>query len=79
MKIVIELNEELYDYMKSLPYNTILENIVLNGTQLPKGHGRLIDESKIDWLVDSSGKKFTFEERIKNTSPTIIEADKESD
>ena len=40
MKIVIDINEELYNYvksLKSLPFTTILEEIVMNGTPLPKG------------------------------------------
>ena len=74
MQIVIELNEELYDYMKSLPYNTILEMIVLNGTPLPKGHGRLIDAS---CEVSSDGR--TIDSVCGYVAPTIIEADKESD
>lgn len=43
---------------------------------LPKGHGRLIDESKIDWLIDPD-VRWTTENRIKNTSKTVIEADEE--
>ena len=89
MQIVIELNEELYDYMKSLPFNTILETIVLNGTPLPKGHGDLIDKDKLYRYIKEmcnqygkptidyeSGKSIM--ELIKNMS-VIIEADKESD
>ena len=34
MKLIIDINEELYNEMKSLPYNTILEQIILNGAPL---------------------------------------------
>lgn len=53
----------------------ILIDAIKNGVVLPKGHGRLIDESKIDWLIDQD-ERWTTENRIKNTSKTVIEADK---
>lgn len=76
MQIVIEITDRMYEAIKQDHVPIDIGRFIRNGTPLPKGHGRLIDESEIDWLTDNSGKKFTFEERIKNTSPTIIEADK---
>lgn len=81
MQIMIEIDKDITeslndgDGLTDCQYKSLVDAIT-NGTPLPKGHGRIIDESEIDWLADSSSKKFTFEERIKNTSPTIIEADK---
>lgn len=84
IELVIKMPKGLKNDFESEQWTALscmeMKNVLENATPLPKGHGRLIDETKIDWLTDNSGKKFTFEERIKNTSPTIIEADKtESD
>ena len=54
-----------------------LENIA-NGTPLPKGHGRLIDES--DLIPDSDyedGMFYAVSIGAINSAPTIVEADKE--
>lgn len=88
MKLIIELDEEIYDYVLSsleendhLPafFDKDLRVAVRNGTPLPKGHGRLIDEERISL----SGIHFETERdhammigRL-NSAPTIIEADKE--
>ena len=51
-----------------------MKNALINGTQLPKGHGRLIDEKDLSLvtvhLIDGI---FICD------APTIIEADKESE
>lgn len=51
MEIVIKIDEELYNDMKSLPFTILAEDIIINGTPLPKGHGRLID---VDALYDNA-------------------------
>lgn len=53
---------------RNLQINVI--NAIKNGTPLPKGHGRLIDEEQIP---GDSG--WDFSDRLAET-PTIIEADK---
>lgn len=84
VELVISIPERSYEIIKNgnvgtHPHNTaLLCSWIKNGTPLPPGHGRLIDESKIDWL-DSSGERFTFEKRIKNTSDTIVDADKDGE
>lgn len=42
MEIVINIPKEDYEYLKSHNENG-LYNAILNGTPLPKGHGRLVD------------------------------------
>lgn len=98
MKIVIDINEE--DYKKILANADIvnkrkkhtLEEAVLNGTPLPKGHGRLIDGDELDGVMyheafekDTDLQKWDsgcwvrykmFENKMAD-APTIIEADKE--
>lgn len=84
MKIVIEISEEVYKDIQK--YRTIFDEDrddiaeqILNGTLLPKGHGRLIDESKITkceqiGLVIKDDKVARC---LMINAPTIIEADKE--
>lgn len=83
IELVIRLPKKVYDTVMKKERMLIEDDIEIykaidNGIPLPKGHGRLIDESKIDWL-ESSGDRFTFEKRIKNTSETIVEADEEGE
>lgn len=81
MQIVIDIPNEKY---KRLPYIDIfsLRKYIENGKPLPKGHGRLIDVSKIYNHIDAlnHGKdkgKFTGVLAIINMADTIIEEDKE--
>lgn len=80
MQIVIDISEELYDYVQDkLDFNGILDSArvrtlmraVDNGTPLPKGHGKLIDADDIDNHI--IGHVDT------RSCPTIIEADRESE
>ena len=58
---------------------------VAHGILLPKGHGRLIDVSKLEYLKalnDAIHKKITWSEaitEIKDSAPTIVESDRESE
>lgn len=52
MQLVIDIPESIYDTIQSdemisREQLAVLQMHILNGTPLPKGHGRLIDESKI--------------------------------
>ena len=74
MQIVIDITEELFKAtVNGLDANEIwdLRVAVKNGTQLPKGHGRLIDADDIDNHI--IGHVDT------RSCPTIIEADKEGE
>lgn len=105
MKIVIDIPEKLYGLLKyfegGLGLNdkkdsnddvkTALMRAVINGSPLPKHHGRLIDGEKV---LDDIEKKYpasvseteqskryarlVYYWAVKN-APTIIEADKEGD
>lgn len=92
MQIVIDIPERVYeDFTKThgigyVTKDTIrtMENALVDGIQLPKGHGRLIDadkllkEARIDIWTD-----YGFESKISSidveSAPTIIEADKGSE
>lgn len=84
MQIVIDIKEEDYRFIhkyKFVPEVCILSlgRAIYDGTPLPKGHGRLIDEER----SSLSGIHFETERdhammigRL-NSAPTIIEADRE--
>ena len=81
MKIVIEIDNEHYERIMRLeegvtvyPTTLALYEAVKNGTSLPKGHGRIIDESKIEvceW-VDAWEEDYP---KASTDAPTIIDAD----
>lgn len=77
MQIMIDIPKEEYErlaYIDILKLRTYIEN----GTSLPKGHGRLIDES--DLMPDSDyedGMFYSVSIGAIHGAPTIIEEDKE--
>ena len=81
MKIVIDIPEEAYELLKNegvdwLGAEHILD-AVANGTPLPKGHGRLIDEYKITkcekvGLFIKDNKVIPL---LVTDAPTVIKAD----
>ena len=95
MKLIIDIPESIFntiqaDEMISREQLAILQIHILNGTPLPKGHGRLIDADSIYQIVrpiEPSDTEWgmTAETAIRlmhsafNKAPTIIEADKESE
>lgn len=80
MEIVIKIDDERYKDIQRIAevqfdrsrFQTA-EQIIANGTPLPKGHGRLIDEEQIP-----GDGGWDFSDRLMLT-PTIIEADKEGE
>lgn len=77
IELVIKIDEELYNDMKSLPFTTFAEDIIINGTPLPEHHGRLIDEEDIA-LIDEQfyvPSDYYVAESAINDAPTIIEAE----
>lgn len=78
---MIDIPEEIYRDIQERSTEVqaegyVLENAVLNGTPLPKGHGRLIDADK---LWDSyHDLDYDFYEAL-DSADTIIEADEESE
>lgn len=99
MQIVIDIPEKIYEYYKNkYPKNcenlTFVENALLEGTPLPKGHGRLIDASALKVELECGIRAGNYEEGYEKYphindmddcvdaieyADTIIEADKESD
>lgn len=75
MKIIIDIPKEEFllirHYQDIAPNKThSLAMSIINGIPLPKGHGRLIDDSQI--AGDSS---WDISDRL-DATPTIIEADR---
>lgn len=80
MQIVIDISEERFRDIQRIEevqlesnYFKTAEQVIANGTPLPKGHGRLIDEEQIP-----GDGGWDFSDRLMLT-PTIVEADKESE
>lgn len=79
MEIVIKIDDNTYkDIVDNRIVfdedNTEVATAIINGTPLPKGHGRIIDESKIEvceW-VDVWEEDYP---KASTDAPTIIEAD----
>ena len=77
IELVIKMPEEVYKSIINgknyISYQEYVEEAIKNGTPLPKGHGRIIDESQITGT-------FTWDNGyIECYAPTIIKADKEDD
>ena len=96
VKLIIELDEDKYKFIQEqgyVPflYDEVIATAVIDGTPLPKGHGRLIDADKLDRIMyhkafetDSDMQKWDsgcwirykmFENSMEEV-PTVIEADK---
>ena len=91
MKIVIDIPEEYYEEIENMPHfkRNYAQDLILDGTPLPKCHGRLIDADKTIQKICGSSCGCHLEEcghdepcfsvtRIES-APTIIEADTESE
>lgn len=84
MQLVIDISETLKEIadeediktFSHFMWQAILIDAIKNGTPLPKGHGRIIDESKIEvceW-VNELEEDYP---KASTDAPTIIEAEKE--
>lgn len=77
IELVIKVSERDYEWVHSLSDGYTCHSCTLrlydaikNGTPLPKGHGRLVDESQIK----NCGWNF-IEHHAKTDAPTIIKKD----
>ena len=87
MQIVIDISDKVYGLLKYFEkamglidkkedddIKTALMRAVVNGTPLPKGHGRLIDADALIFNVDYNEPLIS--KRDFDFAPTIVEADK---
>jgi hypothetical protein len=94
MKLIIDIDEELYEAYKGRPPMLgdagmdMIAQAIANGTPVPKGHGRLKDADyiKLFSIEHDSWNGVEYEGVIKvvpviaiDNAPTIIEADKEAE
>ena len=85
IELVIKIPEALYNNIQKgcgiYPYRLVY-NAIVNGTLLPKGHGRLIDADALEYKQTHHGTyilPFELVDRATlHRAPTIVEADKES-
>lgn len=89
MQIVIDIPNDFYERVNNdgcMSYTDaeVVVNAFYCGTPLPKGHGRLIDESILREDMERAYKfanelvALGFAESFLEHAPTIIEADKEA-
>ena len=74
MKIVIDIDDEVYNFIKNkghVPYGINIANEIANGTVLPKGHGDLIDKDELSPKIHGVKSIVAVLD-----APTIIPADK---
>lgn len=78
MHVVIDIPEESYialmEIKDALQSGGGFEKFIVNGTPLPKGHGRMKDIDKI--ISDGISKGFCDWYDEMQYAPTIVEADK---
>ena len=92
VELVIKISEEEYEYCKTWELMSPIAKAIVNGTQLPKGHGDLVDRDEINdrfygiWReLKSYSNKPSQKELLDKWSmcmddaPTIIEANEEED
>ena len=91
MKLVIDIPENVYDWIKqewvdNPEFDSVLNQVmraILNGVPLPKGHGRLVDENHV--IAELVYRKNLLADNVKCGQVTeifnnaaVIDADKES-
>lgn len=69
IELVIKIQKAYYELVIKRCKDPVLLNAFKNGTPLPKGHGRIIDESQV------TGTFIWDNGYIECYAPTIIEAD----
>ena len=79
IELVIKISENIYHFIKThFRVENEVDMAILNGTPLPKGHGRLIDANALldtDRLIVDSMKCHYIPMMDIYDAPTIIEAD----
>lgn len=82
MKLVIDIDEDYVRIINKNGASNYPEEVIKNGTPLPKGHGRLIDADALQMEMDKDVRRAMSFVDLKDfvwLAPTIIEADKEKE
>lgn len=78
MQIVIDIPNSTFTDLKKKQNRTEVDVAVLNGTPLPKGHGRLIDADRLETHFIGTEQGTDLEVYLEPTiinAPTVIEAE----
>lgn len=79
VQVVIEIPEEVYKSIRDNEYCGIIDsdmyNAIANGTQLPKGHGQLVDMDAVLRRIEEPLTKLEF--MVRMSAEKVLEADKE--
>ena len=83
MQVVIEMSDDYYEILKyegQQPNAHVFAKLVANGTPLPKGHGRILDEKDILDTENNDGGWYDLVDMPDYIAgvKAIIEADKEN-
>lgn len=87
MQIVIDIPEVFYESLREADmilsgqrsgktFISVIYSAVANGTPLPKGHGRLIDDDALKWVFEKNDKLNGFVQNLIARTPTVVEADR---
>lgn len=82
MQIVIDIPNSTFTDLKKKQNRTEVDVAVLNGTPLPKGHGRLIDADRLETHFIGTEQGTDLEVYLEPTiinAPTVIEAESEGE
>lgn len=87
MEIVIKIPDKVFEAYKHWDKNkvaTVEQTLIVHGTVLPKGHGRLVDENHV--IAELVYRKHLLADNVKCgqvteifDSAVVVEADKEND
>lgn len=69
IELAIKIPEETYIYLRdggNIGASLLIENAIKNGTPLSKGHGRLIDASKLKVELECGIRAGNYEEGYEN-------------
>lgn len=82
MQLVVEISEDTFFDLKKKQNRTEVDNAVLNGTPLPKGHGKLVDIDLLREQVSHDEREAFSKHQVwlllsvhNKDIPTILDAD----
>ena len=90
IELVIKIPKEYYEEIENMPHfkRNYEQDLILEGTPLPEGHGRLIDANSLIKAIEEKAKRLSNADTIYGLcravalifdEPTIIGEDKESE
>ena len=71
MQFVVEISEDTFFGLKKKQNRTEVDNALLNGIPLPKGHGRLIDADAFIATMEDASKRQKYKELLIDNILTV--------